>query len=162
MQNRTSLACRAVRRPTITPAFLLCAAIAGCGGGDEARPEAGPATTATVPALARTPPEKGEIVFRAEGSPVTKGPFAFRGSYTVRFEQYAPEDPALDFGSQTPFTATLVQHVQGEPDPDRTVKLFQSAARAGRTTIRANGRLDVDVAFGDFPFVLRFTPVASR
>jgi hypothetical protein len=151
-----------VRRPALLLLLVLApaGAVTGCGGGDVAAP-AGVATTATTPSLARAPARTGEIVIRADGSPVTKGPYTFRGAYTVRFEQYAPEDPALDFGAQTPFTATLQQHTEGEPDPARTVRLFESAARTGRATIRATGRLDVVVAFGDFPFVLRFTPAAQ-
>jgi hypothetical protein len=137
--------------------FVLLAvlAIAGCGGDGGASSSATPATTTTLPALARSPRAAGEIVVSADASPLTRGPYAFDGRYLVRFEQYAPEDPRLDFASQTPFSAALAQSAG---DAAGAVKLFEAADRTGRRELTIRGRYVVDVSFGDFPFVIRFTP----
>ena len=119
------------------------------GGGDGA-------TTAATTALAKAPKRAGEIVVRGEASPASHGPFALDGRYTVRFEQIAPEDPSLDFGTQTTFVATLDRRQQQEGPG--TVRLFRDAARTGRKVITAKGRYYVDVSFGDFPYAVRFTP----
>jgi hypothetical protein len=136
--------------------FLLIAtaALAGCGSDDGASSTA-TTTAAPPPALARRPPAPGEIVVRGEASPATQGPYTFNGRYVVRFQQYAPEDPKLDFASQTPFTASLVRRAD---DPAGAVKLFEAAAPSGRRELTLRGRQLVDVSFGDFPYVLRFTP----
>ncbi|MDP9293464.1 MAG: hypothetical protein M3O90_03415, partial [Actinomycetota bacterium] len=76
--------------------------------------------------------------------------------YTVRFEQSAPEDPALDFSAQTSFVAGLNR--RPEEEAADSVPLFSAAKRAGRRRISVNGRFYVDVAFGDFPYAIRFTP----
>ena len=95
---------------------------------------------------------------RGESSPATHGPYAFDGRYLVRFEQYAPEDPALDFSGQTPFTAMLTTR---EGDPRGAIELFGAARGEGRRELEIRGRHYVDVSFGDFPYVIRFTPRAS-
>jgi hypothetical protein len=140
--------------------FLLiaCAALAGCGSDGGTSSTTATATTTAVPALARRPPVAGEIIVRGEASPATHGPYEFNGRYLVRFEQYAPEDPKLDFGSQTPFSAALTRR-QG--DTTGAIKLFQAAARSGRRALTIRGRYYVEVSFGDFPYVLRFTPRAA-
>lgn len=97
----------------------------------------------------------GEIVVRGEASPATHGPYAFSGRYLVRFEQYAPEDATLDFASQTPFSAALTA---GRGDPRGAIKLFEAAAATGRREMTIDGRYFLSIDFGDFPFVLRFTP----
>jgi hypothetical protein len=74
----------------------------------------------------------------------------------VRFEQYAPEDPHLDFGGQTAFVADLQT-----PGGRVARHLFRAAAATGRRTVTAHGRYLVAVSFGDFPYVLRFSPVAK-
>ncbi|HEY0344805.1 MAG TPA: hypothetical protein VGC59_09165 [Solirubrobacteraceae bacterium] len=142
---------------TVCLFFLLiaCAAFAGCGSGGGSSSTATTATTAAVPALARRPPATGEIVIRGEASPATHGPYDFNGRYRVRFQQYAPEDPKLDFSSQTPFSVALTRN-QG--DTTGAVKLFQTAARSGRRELTIRGRYYVEVSFGDFPYVVRFTP----
>jgi hypothetical protein len=134
--------------------FLLLSlvALAGCGGDDGAPSTA---TTATLPALARSPRAAGEIVVSGDVSPLTRGPYAFDGRYLVRFEQYAPEDPRLDFTSQTPFSVALTRTAG---DAAGAVKLFEAAERKGRRELTIRGRYVVDVSFGDFPFVIRFTP----
>lgn len=84
-------------------------------------------------------------------SPQEHGPYAFDGTYIVRFEQQAPEAPDTDFTRQTAFVAHA----------GRT-KLFEAAARAGQTTAKLTGRRRVTVDFGDFPYAIRFTPVRPR
>jgi hypothetical protein len=140
---------------------LAIAALAGCGAStsdDGATPGARAQTTAALPALATRPAAPGEIVVRGEASPKTRGPYAFDGRYLVRFEQYAPEDPKLDFTAQTPFSAQLEPR---RDDPRGAVKLVEAAARSGRAEVEIRGRRYVDVTFGDFPWVLRFTPRGS-
>ena len=80
------------------------------------------------------------------------GPFTLHGRYVARFEQYAPEDPKLDFGGETPFVAALVR------GRDTRKKLFRAAKAGGRTTITADGAWQIDVSFGDYPYVIRLTP----
>jgi hypothetical protein len=36
--------------------------------------------------------------------------------------------------------------------------VYRGARAAGRTTVRLHGRYLVEVQFGDFPYVVRFTP----
>ena len=134
--------------------LLASASLAGCGGGDGGSPTTA-TTAAALPALATRPPGAGEIVVRGEASPATHGPYAFRGRYLVRFEQYAPEDPKLDFTAQTPFSATLTPR---RDDPRGASKLVAGAARSGRRELTIEGRYFVSVDFGDFPYVIRFTP----
>ena len=105
---------------------------------------------------AREAKRAGEIVVRGEASPQSHGPFTFRGRYTVRFEQIAPEDPSLDFRGETSFVATLDRRPEEMAADSR--RLFRAARRSGRRRITLDGRFYVDVAFGDFPYVIRFTP----
>jgi hypothetical protein len=140
-------------------ALLAVAALvlAGCGDGTVAG-DPPPTTTSVTPALAKAPRKPGEILVKGEASPGTHGPFQLAGTYTARFQQYAPEDPDLDFTGQTPFVARLDPHADSDDGGRDTVKLFESAAGSGRVTIRAKGRLYLDVEFGDFPYVIRLTP----
>lgn len=148
------------QRLAIVCALVLCAVppvLAGCGGdgsADGARSVAPSAATA-LPPLASRPAGAGEFVVRGETSPHTHGPFEFDGRYLVRFEQYAPEDPRLDFAGQTPFSASLTPR---EGDPRGAIELFEKASATGRRELEIRGRLYVDVSFGDFPYVVRFTP----
>jgi hypothetical protein len=137
--------------------FLLAAipALTACGSDGDSSSTATTATSAALPELARRPAAQGEIVVRGDASPSTRGPYAFSGRYLVRFEQYAPEDPKLDFASQTPLSAGLTRR---EGDETGAVKLFEAAARSGRRELTIRGRYFVDVSFGDSPFVIRFTP----
>jgi hypothetical protein len=137
--------------------FLLLAlpALPGCGGDDGSSGTTTTATTTALPALARSSRAPGEIVVRGDASPATHGPYTFNGRYLVRFEQYAPEDPNLDFGSQTPFSAALTR---SEGDTAGAIKLFEAADRRDRRELTIRGRYVVEVSFGDFPYVIRFTP----
>jgi len=134
-------------------ALLAGALLAGCGGQAATQPT--PSRTAE-PALGREAKQAGEIVVRGEASPQSHGPFTFRGRYTVRFEQIAPEDPSLDFRGETSFVATLDRRPEEVAADSR--RLFRAARRSGRRRISLDGRFYVDVAFGDFPYVIRFTP----
>ena len=78
----------------------------------------------------------------------------------MRFEQHAPEDPNLDFTGATSFVAALDR--EAEITGGDSIALFEAAARRGQTrTLRIDGRFFVDVSFGDFPYVIRFTPHAA-
>jgi|GEM_PF-1644196 len=147
----------AIARPTThLCATLLCVlALTGCGGDGSAATSTRTTAGAPLPTLATRAPAPGEIVLRGEASPQTRGPFTFSGRYLVRFEQYAPENAKLDFRTQTPFRAALVRR---EGDPVGQVELVEDAARGGRRELAINGRYFVDVSFGDFPYVVRFTP----
>jgi hypothetical protein len=152
-----------VRWPTAI--VLLVAASCGataCGGGTSssgARSGAGaPAQRAARPALARAPKRAGEILVQAQASPASHGPFALDGRYVVRFEQIAPEDPKLDFTTQTAFVATFDRRPEREGSD--SVRLFRAAARTGRRTVTLRGRWYLDVSFGDFPYAIRLTPAA--
>lgn len=148
-----------VRRSVPLLAVVGCCAIAvGCGNGAMVSGAAPPPTSTVDPALAKAPKQDGEIIVRGEASPGSHGPFQLKGTYTARFEQYAPEDPKLDFAAQTPFTARLDPHVASDSDTRKTIPLFETAAGSGTATVHANGRLWIDVEFGDFPYVIRLTP----
>jgi hypothetical protein len=145
-----------LRRCVLVLVLLAAHVLVACGGGHAEPSSTGAARPATaVPALARAPAGPGERVFSGESSPATHGPFDLDGTYVVRFEQVAPEDPRMDFSAQTPFTATLERRAG---DPRGAVKLFGAARRSGRRTLSIHGRYVLDVSFGDFPYAVRFTP----
>lgn len=106
-----------------------------------------------------TPAAPGEIVVAGEASPASHGPYEFEGEYTVTFEQRAPEDPNLDFTQQTSFVADL--DTEAEIPRSDSVKLFEEAEAKGERTLTIDGTFFVDVSFGDFPYVIRFTPHAA-
>ncbi len=129
---------------------------AGCGGGKNtgtAPPAAGPKAPG-APALLKRKVAKGEVMVQAEYSPHRDGPYHFDGTYLVRFAQYAPEEPGIDFAHQTPFVADLV----GTGRRPKKIALFHQAAGSGKRTMKLHGTWFVEVSFGDFPYVLRFTP----
>jgi hypothetical protein len=147
------------RRPLTLLAIAGCCAVAaGCGDGGTVGGGAPPPTSTVTPALAKAPKADGEVVVRGDASPGTHGPYELSGTYTARFEQYAPEDPKLDFAAQTPFTARLDPHVASDSDTRKAIPLFETAAGSGTATVHAKGRLWIDVEFGDFPYVIRLTP----
>ena len=132
-------------KPHLTTA-LVAVAILGAGCAEERRTE-----VRTVPADQRSSADGDGIVVRGDYGPAERGPFTFSGRYTVRFVQ---RGRGVDFASEVPFTAHLEQ-----PDPNgpgRRVRLFQAAARTGRTEITARGRYRVVVDYGDSPYEIRF------
>jgi hypothetical protein len=131
-------------------------ALAGCGSGVEKGTPPPKASSAKV-ALLVAPKRPGEVIVRGEASPASHGPFTFDGRYRVRFEQFAPEDPNVDFTDQTAFVATADK--RAEEDGPGTVRLFRTARRTSGRTVTLHGRLFVDVSFGDFPYAIRFTPI---
>jgi hypothetical protein len=147
------------RSATFVLAAALLAVPAGCGDGGSSPAPSTPKGDAALrgdPQLAKQPKGTGEIILRADASPKTHGPIALDGRYRVRFAQYAPEDPQLDFTQQTDFVADLET-----PGGRTAAHLFKAAIAFGSTTIDVHGRFLVDVSFGDFPYVLRFTPLAK-
>jgi hypothetical protein len=129
-------------------------AVVACGGGAPA-PAPEPTSTA-VPALARAPKHAGEILIRGDVSPASHGPYDLRGVYTVRFQQYAPEDPKTDFTNATSFVAALDR--RPEITGRDSVALFKASRRTQTRRLRIDGRFYVDVSFGDYPYVIRITP----
>ena len=145
-----------VPRFTIAAIAVLAAALAGCGAeAPDPPPAAGPQAPG-APALLKREAGPGEVVVDGEASPRSFGPFRLVGRYRVRFAQYAPEAPDRSFDGQTPFVAEL-RGVGG--NRGWRVPLFSEAAARGRRTLELDGSYRVEVPFGDFPFVLRFTPL---
>jgi hypothetical protein len=145
-------------RAFATLALLGGVVLAGCGSDGPGERSAASGTTPVaagqLPALARAARTPGEVLFAGEASPAMHGPFELDGRYLVRFEQFAPEDPAKDFAGETPFTASL--RPVGASDPG--LKLFGAARPRGQRTLTRHGRYVLDVSFGDFPYAVRFTP----
>jgi len=144
----------AQRRAVALVAALL--PLAGCGS-QVATPTRPPDPAKAKVALLQAPKRAGEIIVRGDLSPASHGPYAFDGHYKVRFEQFAPEDPHVDFTAQTAFVATLDRNA--EEDGPGSVSLFRAARRTGSRTLTLHGRLFVDVSFGDFPYAIRITPL---
>jgi hypothetical protein len=139
------------QRVPIVIALVVC----GCGTA-ATRPAPPPdAAKAKVPLL-RAPKRPGEIIVRGDLSPASHGPFTFNGRYVVRFEQFAPEDPDVEFSGQTAFVVTLDR--RADIDEPGSIRLFKAARRTSRRAVTLHGRLFVDVSFGDFPYAIRFTP----
>lgn len=139
------------------PLVLALIGLAGCGGAGT-NPEPPPAAgidAPNAPRLLTEPKSRGELLFQADLSPASFGPAVLKGSYRVRFAQYAPEDAGMDFSSRTVFVAKLIR-ISGTGPTE--IPLFQNAARSGRTRVTVEGRYKIDVSFGDFPFVIRLTP----
>jgi hypothetical protein len=143
----------------LVAAGAVATACGGNGGSSGGSSSAAPPPPGR-PALARAPKRPGEILVSAQLSPQSHGPFEFDGRYVARFEQIAPEDPELDFGTQTPFVAMLDREQQQEGAG--SVRLFRAAAKTGRRTVTLHGRWYLDVSFGDFPYAIRLTPIARR
>jgi hypothetical protein len=132
--------------------------IAGCGSDTSAGPNPVRTDQAAKPALLRGPAKPGEIIMRGEFTPATHGPVSLEGRYVVRFEQYAPENPRTDFRGATAFVARLDRRAE---DPRGGVRIFRTAAKTGTERIDVQGRWFVDVTFGDYPYVIRFTPAGE-
>ena len=136
------------------PLVVALGLLAGCGS-HAAAPTKPPDPAKAKVALLQAPRRPGEIIVRGDLSPASHGPYTFDGRYVVRFQQFAPEDPNLDFSAQTAFVTTLDR--RAEVEGPGSVKLFHAASRTGRKTLALHGKLFVDVSFGDFPYALRFT-----
>jgi hypothetical protein len=130
--------------------------LAGCGT-KTATPTKPPDPAKAKVALLQAPKRPGEIIVRGDLSPASHGPYTFDGRYVARFEQFAPENPNVDFTAQTAFVATLDRNA--EQDGPGSISLFHAARRTGRRTLTLHGRLFVDVSFGDFPYAIRITPL---
>jgi hypothetical protein len=137
------------------PLVAALALLAACGT-EATAPTKPPDPAKAKVALLQAPKRPGEIIVRGDLSPGSHGPFDFDGRYVVRFEQFAPEDPNVDFTNQTAFVATLDR--KAEQDGPGSVTLFHAARRTSRRMLALHGRLFVDVSFGDFPYAIRFTP----
>lgn len=130
--------------------------LAACGSDDPEPPPTGGAGAPGAPSLLERELQPGEVMVDAEASPQIDGPYRFDGRYRVRFVQYAPEAPGRGFADQTPFVASL----RAAADPRaKPIPLFHAAAKSGQRSLEIHGRYLVEVAFGDFPFVLRLTPL---
>jgi hypothetical protein len=134
--------------------LALTVVIASCGGKSATAPPAAGPSAAGAPALLKQKVQKGEVMVDAEYSPHRDGPYRFDGTYLVRFAQYDPEAPRTSFAQQTPFVAYLT----GLGRRPRKITLFHQAAAGGERKMRLHGRYFVEVSFGDYPYVLRFTP----
>ena len=145
------------RLSLVVPLLVAAVLIAGCGGEDE--PAVASAPPPARPALAEAARGPGEVLVRGQASPASHGPFVFDGRYTVRFEQVAPEDPAMDFAAQIPFVASADR--RAEVQDAGSVQLFRDAARTGEIEVTLRGRLYIDVSFGDFPYAIRLTPATG-
>jgi hypothetical protein len=134
--------------------LALTIVIAACGGKSATPPPAAGPTAQGAPALLKQKVRKGEVMVDAEYSPHRDGPYRFDGTYLVRFAQYDPEAPGTSFADQTPFVADLT----GLGRRPKKIAIFHQAAAGGERTMRLHGNYFVEVSFGDFPYVLRFTP----
>jgi hypothetical protein len=139
---------------TLFALLALTIMVAGCGGKSATPPPAAGPTAAGAPAMLKQKVQKGEVMVDAEYSPHRDGPYRFDGTYLVRFAQYDPEAPRMSFADQTPFVAYLA----GLGRRPKKIALFHQAAAGGQRTMRLHGDYFVEVSFGDFPYVLRFTP----
>jgi hypothetical protein len=151
-QHLTTIAAVLLRGLLLAALVLL----AGCDA-DATKPTPPPNSAKATVALLQAPKSAGEILIRGDLTPASHGPYLFDGRYVARFQQFAPEDPNVDFADQTAFVATLDKRAQEEGAC--TVKLFHDAARTGRKSLTLHGRYFVDLTFGDFPYAIRFTPV---
>ena len=138
------------------PLVAALVLLAGCGS-EAATPTRPPDPAKAKVALLQAPKRAGEVIVRGDLSPASHGPYAFDGRYVVRFEQFAPEDPNVDFKAQTAFVATLDRNA--EEEGPGSVRLFHAVRRTGGKTLALHGKLFVDVSFGDFPYAIRFTPL---
>jgi hypothetical protein len=133
---------------SITCALGLAGFLLGCGGA------AGPGSTvATTPAAERSVQRAGTITVRGDYAPDQHGPYALHGRYRVRFTQ---RGAGVNFAREVPFTARLEQPVAS--GPGRSIRLFQRAARSGTTMVRADGRFELVVDFGDSPYEVVLVP----
>jgi hypothetical protein len=125
--------------------------LSGCGGGRSPTSD-----VQTTPAAQRSIQRAGTITVRGDYAPDQHGPYALHGRYRVRFTQ---RGSGVDFAHEVPFTAHL--EAGGGSGPARKVALFERAAATGTTVVRADGRFTVVVDFGDSPYEIVLTRVAT-
>ena len=157
MDRRTVIALR-FRRLSSPPRAAVARGAAGgastpSGGGDGA-------PTAARPRSPRRRSGPARSSCRARRRPPRTGRSRSTAATSVRFEQIAPEDPNLDFATQTAFVATARPHSpaggrrHGAPVPRR--RPHRPHGRSRRTAAYY-----IDVSFGDFPYAIRLTPAAA-
>ncbi|WP_354702224.1 hypothetical protein DSM112329_02579 [Paraconexibacter sp. AEG42_29] len=105
------------------------------------------------------PKRPGEVLVTGEGAPRAHGPYVLRGRYRVQFEQVDPDDASQTFADQTTFVVVAAPAADQETGAG-VVQLVRGAARTGGGVVRLDGRLWINVGFGDFPYVVRLTPVS--
>ncbi len=149
-------ACQVDRALTVVAVLGVSASLCLTACSSETEAPAAPKRLVADPPLATERPAEGEFVFRGAYAPRSHKPADLRGRYLVRFQQWAPEDPKRDFEAETAFVASLVG--TSGSDRGRRVRLFRTAAARGERRVDLSGRYLLEVAFGDFPYVVRFTP----
>lgn len=113
------------------------------------------------PALTRPRVREGEVLVSGDTAPKSLGPYRFEpGTYTFRFEQYAPELPGLDFRTESSSINVTLDRSPRKSAPD-SIPLVNSPRRTGDNQVQLSGRYYVDVASADHSYVLRFTPGAN-
>ena len=132
-----------------TLAALAAVVFAGCGANSDPV-----STVVTTPAAQRSVQRAGAITIRGDYGPDQRGPYTLHGRYRARFTQ---RGAGVDFADEVPFTAHLEATVGS--GRRRTVALFQRAAATGAATIRADGRFDLMVDYGDSPYEIVLTPI---
>jgi hypothetical protein len=150
-----------LRLLSLSSVTVLSALLVACGGGDP--PEGGTATHAkkgkpAAPRLATTPKRPGEIIVKGRGTGV-RGPFRFRPApYVVRFVQYAPEAPSINFRTESSSFVAQLGRRPGEITATN-VPLFNDTSARGKSIVSsAGGRYYVDVSSADHSYVIRLTP----
>lgn len=149
-------ACQVDRALTVVAVLGVSASLCLVACSSDTEAPAAPEKLVADPPLATERPADGELVFRGAYAPRSHKPVDLRGRYLVRFRQWAPEAPGRDFENETAFVASLIG--TSGPDKGRRVRLFRAAAARGERRVELSGTYLLDVAFGDFPYVVRFTP----
>lgn len=130
---------------TLTISFLAVALL-GCGAPATPADKPPPATKPALTSAGGTFTAKGDV------APQEYGPLTLDGRYEATFTQ---QGSGVDFRREVPFTAHL-EDAGATGAPKRT-ELFETAARQGRKTFTARGRLTLLVDFGDSPFTVEIT-----
>ena len=159
--------------------LIACAPlVAGCGGTttktvtetvtrvetvevESAAPAAVPSAVADggAPALATAPRRVGQVIFKGEGL-ASVGPKTFKGGvYMVRFEQWAPDEPDLNFRSDASSIVIQLNRKPGKIGAD-AVTVTNATKKKGKTSVTVPaGRWYADVQ-ADHAWAVRFTPIS--